>query len=66
MKNKSNAILRDALNKHHVCIWQVARDILYVSEPTIYRMLRNELPEKEQLRLAALIEEYAAKGGARA
>lgn len=59
----NNLIIRTALIKHNVRTWQLAIDILHTSEPTIYRKLRHELPEAEQLEIAAAIEEYAKNGG---
>ncbi len=59
----NNLIIRSAMLRTGVRTWQVAKDILKISEPTIYRKLRSELPEEEQLRIAALIEEYAKNGG---
>ena len=59
----NNLIIRTALIKHNVRTWQLANDILKVSEPTVYRKLRIELPEDEQRRIASLIEEYAKNGG---
>ena len=40
--------------------WQLAK-LLKVSESTVNRMLREELPEEEQNRIVALIE--SGKGG---
>lgn len=56
----NNLIIRNALLKHNVRTWQLATEILKVSEPTIYRKLRRELPEEEQKKIAAMIEAYAA------
>ncbi len=59
----NNLIIRSAMLKTGVRAWQVARDILKVSEPTLYRKLREEIPEEEQKEIAARIEEYANNGG---
>lgn len=59
----NNLIIRNALTRTGVRAWQVAKHILKVSEPTYFRMMRNELPKSEQKKIAAAIEEYAAKGG---
>ena len=58
-----NLIIRTALIKHNVRTWQLATEILNISEPTLYRKLRTEMPEDEQQQIAAKIEEYATKGG---
>lgn len=58
-----NPIIRIAMIKNNVRGCQVARDILKVSDSTYFRMMRKDLPDKEQLRIAAMIEDYAAKGG---
>lgn len=59
----NNLIIRSAMLTTGVRAWQVARDILKVSEPTLYRKMRDEIPEEEQKEIAARIEEYAKNGG---
>ena len=59
----NNLIVRSALLETGVRAWQVARDILKVSEPTYFRMMRNEMPEDEQIRIANLIKDFAKNGG---
>ena len=59
----NNLIIRTALIKNNVRAWQLAKDILHTSEPTLYRKLRQELPETEQLEIAKAIEEFAKNGG---
>ncbi len=59
----NNLIVRTALIKHNVRAWELAAKILCISEPTLYRKLRSELPEDEQRKIASLIEEYAKNGG---
>ena len=59
----NNLIIRGAMLKTGVRAWQVAKDILKISEPTLYRKLREEIPEDEQQKIAALIEDYAKNGG---
>ena len=61
MMTKNNMIIRSALLRYNVRTWQLAADVLKVSEPTVYRMLRQELPEEEQKEIAAKIEQYAAR-----
>lgn len=57
---KNNLIIRTALLKNNVYLWELA-DILGVSEPTAVRRIRKELPEEEQLRIAEMISDYAKK-----
>ena len=52
-----NAIVRQALKKYGMCQWELAL-ILGVSEQTMYRKLRVELPEEEQHNLADLITKH--------
>ena len=58
----NNLIIRTVLIKHNVRAWQLAKDILHISEPTLYRKLRIEIPEEEQMQIASLIMEYAEGG----
>ena len=58
----NNLLIRIALLKTGLRNWQLA-NILEVSEPTLYRKLRHELPEEEQKRIAELIEMHAKNGG---
>ncbi len=55
----NNLIIRNALIKYNVRTWQLARDVLKISEPTIYRKLRSELPEDEQKQIASQIADFA-------
>ena len=51
-----NKIIREEQEKLHLFNYQIAR-LLNVSESTFGRMMREELPEKEQRRIVALIRE---------
>lgn len=55
----NNMRIRRALFETGVHIYELAH-ALGVSEMTIYRKLRNELPEEEQERLAHMIHEISA------
>lgn len=55
----NNMIVRTALLTHNVRTWQLAK-IMGISEPTVYRRLRQELPEEDQKKIAAMIKQYAA------
>lgn len=59
----NNLIIRNALIRHNVKYWELAQRILGKSDATLSRWLRNEMPEEEQNRIAALIEGYAKNGG---
>lgn len=54
--SKKNLIIRSVQEKNHLYGYQVAR-ILNVSESTYCRKMREELPVREQERIARLIEE---------
>lgn len=54
----TNLKIRVAMTEHQFTQWKLAR-LLGVSESTIYRMIREELPEEEQDRIVDLIR----KGG---
>ena len=52
--NKNNLRIRTALTENKVYQWQLAKR-LGISEPTLTRMLREELPDDEQDRLVSII-----------
>ena len=56
----TNIKIRIAMMGRNIKQWQLAK-LLKVSESTVNRMLREELPEEEQNRIVALIE--SGKGG---
>lgn len=51
----NNKIVRIAMMENNVPQWKLAK-MLGVSENTIWRRLREELPEEEQTRLVRIIE----------
>ncbi len=53
----ANEKIRNALKKCGMCQWKLAI-LLGISEQTIYRKLRVELPEEEQQKLIELITEH--------
>ena len=59
-KNTCNEAVRRALRVKNMAVWQLA-DLLGVSDNTLFRKLRHELPEEEQKKMINLIEN--AKGG---
>ena len=58
----NNMMIRIKLLEHNKRLWWLAQ-ILGISESTLTRRLRDELPEEEQVRIVNLIEEHARKGG---
>jgi len=60
----TNERIRIALLVNGIKQWELAK-MLGVSEMTIVRRLRDEMPEEEQGRIVNLIEEHALKGGQR-
>ena len=59
-KMLSNNDIRTAAKQHGVRLWEVA-ERLNVSEPTITRKLRRELPADEKQRIISLIDEISAE-----
>lgn len=55
MRDKRNIAIRNALAKKNMTQWELAV-LLGVSEPTITRWMRQELPEERQREIIALIE----------
>lgn len=58
----NNKKLRTYLAANMLKYWQLAR-IMGISEMTLTRKLRDELPEPEQDRICKLIDEYVKNGG---
>lgn len=52
----TNLKIRVVMSDNHITQWKLAR-LLGVSESTVWRMLREELPEEEQDAIIAKIEE---------
>ena len=50
------------MKRNGFAVWQVA-DLLGVHENTVFRRLRHEMPEEEQQRIAALIEDSKKEKG---
>ncbi len=59
---KTNFLIRKCLAANMVKHWELAK-LLNVSEMTLTRKFRTELPIDEQKRICKLIEEYAEKRG---
>lgn len=51
----TNIKIRIAMSDNHVTQWKLAR-LLGVSESTVWRLLREELPEEEKTRIVEIIE----------
>lgn len=58
MKNTANQDLRNAARDAGVPLWAIA-DVLHISEPTMTRKLRRELPEKEKRKILDIISALA-------
>lgn len=56
----NNLILRNALKKNKIYLWQLA-EYLGISEITLCRKLRNELPTEKQNELAFIIQSMLVK-----
>ena len=59
-----NNEIRTKAKEKSVKLWQIA-DALQISEPTITRRLRHELPGEEKQKILALIDQIAEKGSER-
>ena len=57
-RNKANKKVRDALQANSVYQWELA-DILEISEPTMVRKMRYEMPTEEQDALCEIIKKIA-------
>ena len=53
---KSNTKIRSALEESRMRHWELA-NLLGISESTLVRWLRTELPEEEQKRIISIIKE---------
>ena len=53
---KNNTLIREALFRTGMKKWQLAK-AMGISEPTLYRMLREELPEEKQREIVSLINQ---------
>lgn len=58
----ANEDLRSAAKAKGVRVWQLAEK-LNVSETTMAKLLRHELPNEKKTRLLAIIDEIAAENG---
>lgn len=58
----ANSDIRSTAKTKGVRLWEIA-EFLNVSDPTMTRMLRRELPNKEKQRFLSIIEEIASKRG---
>ena len=58
----ANSDMRSTAKTKGVRLWEIA-EFLKVSDPTMTRMLRRELPNKEKQRFLSIIEEIASKRG---
>ena len=58
----ANADIRSTAKSKGVRLWEIA-EFLKVSDSTITRMLRRELPNKEKQRFLSIIEEIASARG---
>lgn len=56
----ANEAVKDALKRYGVPQWELGRE-LNVSENTMYRKLRTDLPKQEQEQLIRKVEEIASQ-----
>ncbi len=55
LSKPNNVMVRNALKNANMCQWQLA-ELVGVTEVTITRWFRHELPEDEQKRLCEIIK----------
>lgn len=55
MMKRTNEKIKKALENKRLCQWELA-DMLGVSEATVTRMLRHELPEEKKKEILDLIK----------
>jgi len=60
MYQKANQDIREKAKAARIPLWRVA-EALGVSEPTIIRTLRHELPEADKTHVLAIIAELAGE-----
>ena len=58
----NNEKIRTELKKRGLRYWELAR-IMGISDATLCRRLRDEIPEDEQEKIVKLIRQRARKGG---
>lgn len=56
----ANQDIRSYAKQNGVKLWQIA-DVKGISEPTITRLLRRELPETDKAEFIRIIDELAAR-----
>ena len=56
----NNSDLRQIAKNKGVALWEIA-DKLQISEPTMTRKLRRELPPEEKAQIFAIIDEISAE-----
>lgn len=56
----NNKEIRKTAREKNVNLWEIA-DKLKISEPTMTRKLRHELPEAEKTKILAIIDEIAER-----
>lgn len=56
----ANESIRNAAHNKRIRMWEIA-DMLNVSENTLYRKMRYEMPLEEQQRILRVIDELSKK-----
>ncbi len=59
---QSNMLIRQTLRLYGTPLWKLGK-ILRISESSVTRLMRDELPEEEQVRIISLIEKEEGKEG---
>lgn len=56
-KQRLHADIRRAMKAKNITVWKMA-DLLNVSEMTVYRLFRHELPDEKKRQIMQLIDDY--------
>ena len=64
MKTQSNIEIRDKAKASGILLWEVS-EAMGITEWTLSRKLRHELPEDKKAEILAIIDRLAAEEGSR-
>lgn len=62
MNRTINKRIRDCLRENGMYVWELGK-VLNVSESSVTRIMRSELPEKRQNEIVVMIEEWSRVNG---
>lgn len=65
LKMRANNDIRNTAQNKGVCLWEIAA-ALKISEPTMTRKMRTELPQEDKSKIFAIIDSIAKEKAAAA